>query len=168
MYLREDRVVRAIDSWIATVFDQCNLDATCEAMESAGEVDPGAEAKAEAARRRIADCDARLVRYRSALDAGADPVVVAGWVKEVEAERKAAQRSLSGPDDGPTAFTRDQLRELVLEVGDAVAMLEHADPTMKSELYDELGLHLTYKPEEQLVVVESRPTCRTVGVGGGT
>jgi negative regulator of sigma E activity len=28
VYLREDRVVSAIDAWIATVFDPCNLDAT--------------------------------------------------------------------------------------------------------------------------------------------
>ncbi len=32
---------------------------------------------------------------RSALEAGADPVVVAGWIKEVEADRLHAERELA-------------------------------------------------------------------------
>jgi hypothetical protein len=45
-------------------------------------------------------------------------------------------------------------------------MLEQADLAIKAELYDELGLRLTYQPDEQLVVIESRPACTTGGVGG--
>ena len=39
----------------------------------------------------LAALDAKLVGYRATLDAGGDPVVVAGWIAEVQAERRALQ-----------------------------------------------------------------------------
>ena len=32
----------------------------------------------------LADCDAKLARYRAALDAGADPAVVTAWIAETQ------------------------------------------------------------------------------------
>jgi hypothetical protein len=52
----------------------------------------GEPAAVEEARRRLVDCDLRLTRYRAALDNGADPSTVAGWVRDVQAEREAAER----------------------------------------------------------------------------
>jgi site-specific DNA recombinase len=40
----------------------------------------------------IAECDAKLARYRAALDAGADPAVVAGWIAQTQAERQRILR----------------------------------------------------------------------------
>ena len=48
-----------------------------------------------AARKKLVDCDDRLDKYRAALDSGADPVVVAGWLDEVRAER-AGRRGSAG------------------------------------------------------------------------
>ena len=69
------------------MFDPDHLDATCEALAAASEPDEPAAARREGAQRKVADCDARLGRYRAALEAGADPVVVAGWMAEVKGER---------------------------------------------------------------------------------
>jgi len=63
-YVRESSIVPKRDEWLAQLFDDANLDATCEALAMAGEYDEGAEVRAEAARRKIADCDSRLARYR--------------------------------------------------------------------------------------------------------
>jgi site-specific DNA recombinase len=87
VYLREDRIVSKLDEWIATLFDPANLDATCEALAMAGGANEVDHARIEAAERKIADCDSRLVKYRAALDAGADAAVVAGWMAEVQGER---------------------------------------------------------------------------------
>jgi len=38
----------------------------------------------------LADCDRKLARHRAALEAGADPQLVAGWMAEVQAGRAAA------------------------------------------------------------------------------
>jgi hypothetical protein len=47
------------------------------------------------------------------------------------------------------------------------AMLDHADPADKAAVYTDLGLTLTYKPSERLVLAETRPVYEA-RVGGGT
>jgi hypothetical protein len=45
---------------------------------------------------KIAECGRKITQYRAALDAGADPAMVAGWITETEAERvryKAVRRA---------------------------------------------------------------------------
>jgi hypothetical protein len=54
VYVRESAIVPKLDEWLAGLFDPANLDATCETLAMAG-LDEVAEARAEAARRRITD-----------------------------------------------------------------------------------------------------------------
>ena len=67
-----------------------------------GEYDEAAEARAGAARRKIADCDSRLARYRQALGASADAAVVATWLAEVQGQRMRADQEL-GDQSQPTS-----------------------------------------------------------------
>jgi hypothetical protein len=61
VYVKDDVIVPRLDAWIATPFDEANLDATCEALATAdAAADDESEVRAEAARRKIADCDRRL------------------------------------------------------------------------------------------------------------
>jgi site-specific DNA recombinase len=165
VYVREAAMVPALDGWLATIFDPEHLDATTEALAAASEPDDGAVARREAARRRVDDCDARLARYRAALEAGADPVVVAGWIAEVEGERLGAEREL-GATVPQEKLTKGQVRALVKGLRDVVRALAQADPEDKAAIYAELGIRLTYHPGGR-VVVESRP-CTEERVGGGT
>jgi len=87
-----------LDEWILRHLDPENVDATIPAMAAAQAPDDAAAARDEAARKRILDCGSRLAKYRAALDAGADPPVVAGWIRQVEPKRLAAQRELDGYD----------------------------------------------------------------------
>ncbi len=48
-------------------------------------------------------------------------------------------------------MTRDQLADLVGKLGDIIAVLRDADPADRTELYQRLGLRLTYHPGEQKV-----------------
>ena len=73
VYVRESAIVPKLDEWIATLFDPAHLDATCEALAIAGGAPEADNARIEAARRKLTDCDSRLTKYRAALDAGADP-----------------------------------------------------------------------------------------------
>lgn len=50
-------IVPRLDAWLAKLFDPENLDATCEALAMADGVDEAAEARLEAAWRKIVDCD---------------------------------------------------------------------------------------------------------------
>jgi hypothetical protein len=48
-------------------------------------------------------------------------------------------------------------------------VLTETDPKDKADLYSELGISLTYHPDQRKVVVEACPpiACRTERVGGG-
>ena len=80
----------------------------------------------EAAQRKLADCDARLAKYRAALDAGADPAIVTGWIAEVQGDRMRAEREI-GMAQTPARFTKQQVRALVEGLGDMAATLAEAD-----------------------------------------
>ena len=165
-YVKEEAIVPRLDAWLATLFDETNLDRTREALAMAGEADDASEARAEAARRKIADCDQRLAQYRKALDAGADVTVVASWMAEVQGERLRAEQELGAavPGEKPT---KEQVRRLVLQLKDIASVLATADPKDKAEVYRELGVQVTYDPHRRLVSVSAGP-CTTARVGGGT
>ena len=123
--------------------------------------------RAEAARRTLADCDARLARYRQALEAGTDPAVVARWISEVQAERKAAEEELHRRRPA-AALTDDDIRMMVESFGDLVGVLSAAEPAKKAALYESLGLALTSEPRKRRVLVEADLSgVRPVRVGGG-
>jgi hypothetical protein len=114
VFVREDAIVPKLDAWIATMFDPTNLDATCDALAMAQEVDDAAIARAAAARRKIADCDDRLSKYRNALEAGADAAIVGGWIAEVRAERERAEADIEGAKPAEP-ITRDEVKAIVLQ-----------------------------------------------------
>lgn len=167
IYLRESVIVPALDEWLATVFDPDNIDETCATLAEAQ--GPATEdlARAEGARRKLADCDDRLAKYRQALEAGAEPTVVAGWMAEVQGERLRAQHELAVATPAET-FTADAIRAIVEELAPIDAVLANADYEQKARLYNELGLELTFDSQRRIVVVEAAPICTPECVGGGT
>ncbi len=71
---------------------------------------------------------------------------------EVTTERNRADMALrtATPDDAPTA---SQLRGLIEGLGDMVAVLANADPTKRAELYEAIGLRLTWHPHDKKVAL---------------
>jgi hypothetical protein len=111
----------------------------------------------------------QLAKHRAALDKGADPTIVAGWISEVQGERLRTEREISLAQPSGH-FTRQQIRELVTELGDIAGALSDADPKLKAQVYEELGISVTYDPTGRVARTESRPATpwATVSVGGGT
>src|SRR5205814_7633084 len=87
VYVQEAPIVSALDSWLGQLFDRDHIDETCRLLATVSEVDEHLAAQVEAARRQLVDCDARLAKYRAALEAGAEPRVGAGWPGEGRARR---------------------------------------------------------------------------------
>jgi site-specific DNA recombinase len=167
VYVRENQIVPPLDDWIARVFEPAQLDETCRALADAQELPVADDGRAKAARRSLAACDARLARYREALEAGTDPAVVAKWISEVQTERRAAEEELGRRHSTP-ALTEHDIRAMVESLGDLVGVLETAEPPKKTELYEGLGLSLTYEPTKLRVQVEADlGGVRSVRVGGG-
>ena len=173
VYLHEADLTSRLDEWLLSVFDPKNLDATVAALVEAQEPDEAAVARAEAAHRTLADCESRLTKYRSALEAGADPAVVTGWIKEVETDRLFAERELSSTTEAAAPLSMGEIRALVASQRKVLRPLSKATPEQRATIYNHtMGLRIVYHPERATVDVEARPTtadaCTQVRVGGGT
>jgi site-specific DNA recombinase len=170
IYVRQDEIVPALDRWLSTVFDPANIEETCALLAAANDADqPTASRAQEAAAVKLAQCDQRLDQYRKALDSGADPAVVAGWIGDVQRERSAAERVLA-TRDATRPITRDDIRRMVDAVEDKVQLLADADATTKAALYGSLGISLCYEHDRRVVTVEARQPghVHNERVGGGT
>ena len=166
VYVREAQIVPSLDDWIAGVFEPDRLEETCRALAEAQEPAPEEDGRAEAARQTLADCDARLDRYREALEVGTDPAVVGRWISEVQAERRTAEEALRRRRPA-AALTEGDIRAMVESIADLMSVLEAAEPAKKAALYESLGLALTYEPSKRRVLVEADLSgVRSVRVGG--
>jgi site-specific DNA recombinase len=167
VYLREVDVIDRLDSWLAEQFSPGNLDNTCQTLASASRHHP-TDSQRQAARQVLADCQRRLDRYRAALEAGTDPTVVQQWIAEVTATRAAAEAQLRESRTEPDGLTAEQVRELVEQAGGLVHTLDHSDPTLRAQLYEELGINGVYDPHRHTVHVQVELGRRIGRVGGGT
>ena len=129
----------------------------------------GRELAQPRAKRRIAECDRKLAQYRAALDAGAGPATVAGWIAETEAEKQnyalAMRRSRS-----TAGMTEEEIKSVVDKLTDVIQVLSTANADDKSEIFRQLGLRLTYHPGRRIVEAKIEPTPHGFfgGVRGGT
>lgn len=123
----------------------------------------------------IAACDAKLEKYRAALEAGVDPETVGGWINTVKAERAAALAKT--PAAHTTAIpsrrlTDEDIKMTVQALGDIRDVIRNASAEDKARVYDELELQLTYNPAKKEVRAEITLDPRIhgvmVSVRGGT
>jgi len=157
VYLREAAILPGLDRWLAQLFDHQHLDATCQTLAAATAPSTQTTAGAESARRTLRNCDQRLTRYRAALDAGADPALVAAWIAETQAERATAEQAHAATRTAPT-MTAAEVRALIEELPEIVQVLADTPPHDKAQLYEAFGLKLTYHPDRRTVTVTADPT----------
>jgi len=168
VYIRESLIVPKLDEWLATLVDRRHIDDTCERLAKVAEIDEAAAARAEAARRKVADCDERLASYRRALEGGAPGEVVGQWIAEVTGERLRAEQDLLGASPAEP-LTAAELKALVQALRSIVQRLATADPALKAEVYADLGIAITYDPQAEEVVARLQPTSwATARVGGAS
>ena len=152
--LRESLVVGEVDRWLAREFDPLCL--TVRIRAAAQRMTADSSDGSRDAKRRIAECERKLGQYRAALDAGASPAVVAGWIAETEAERQsyilAVRRSKSTPP-----MTETEIRSLAGKLARVTDVLSAADADGKSEAFRQLGLRLTYHPGSKMVEAKIEP-----------
>jgi hypothetical protein len=121
VYLREAAVLPHLDEWLADALAPHRLTQTIEQLEEA-QIDASQDLIAERARRTIAETNAKLARHRAALEAGADPAVVAGWIAQTQAERLSAEAELrKATGQAQIRMSREQITTLL-------GALREADP----------------------------------------
>jgi hypothetical protein len=165
IYVREDAVVPKLDALLARWFDPDHIDETVEQLLAA--VGPTDEdtAGVDAAQRQLVECDASLVKYRAAIDNGADPTVVAAWISETQGDRLAALREIA--DARPVFADEDGMRAMLGALGPMADVFSRADSEKKARLYADLGITMTHDAARDVVTVEARPRVRmSVSEGG--
>jgi hypothetical protein len=132
LYLREDKIVELVDPWIRRAFAPANLRSTLQAMADA-QHDDGDQHQVAAAREKISTCQTKLDRYRAALDAGTDPVLVQQWISQVQAQKAVAEADLR-QITGRRIMTIDEINTLVEAMSGIATILWKADPVDKAEV----------------------------------
>ena len=167
VYVKEASILPAVDEWLAGLFTDDQIDSTCAALESTFGPDPAEQALEMATRRKLKECDAKLARYRQALEAGTDPSIVSGWIEEVKLERKAAELRLRRKR-GDGRMTGEEIRSLVEQLKGIVAILQTADAEDRRAVYQELNVSIRYHTDGRLHVKAGPGACTNERVGGGT
>jgi site-specific DNA recombinase len=154
--LRQDTLLEPLDAWLASKFAPHHLPATIDEL-AAATVPHETHAEEGEINAKITECDRKLAQYRAALDAGGDAAVVARWITETEAERARhkAMKHVMSKRGGPT-MSREEIASVVAALSDLLAVLRDADPADKAEIYAQLGLRLTYRPQDKTVRAEAR------------
>ena len=162
----ESSLLSGLDGCLASLFDDDHIEETCNRLSGVAEPDPAMLEREAALRKAIADCDRKLANYRALLDTEDAGTVAAGWIADTQRQRRALEHQLGQHIPGDQ-LTTDQVKALVHALKNIVQVLSEADIIDKADLYEELGIELTYHPDGR-VAVETRPRRLEVRVGGGT
>lgn len=121
--------------------------ALCEDVELAGrvEVEPTEV---------IAPPYTKIDRYRATLDAGGDPALIAGWIRETATIRTATLARIGVADGPPQRLNEDHIAAIVEGLGGLLAILKRADPRDKAEIYSRIGLRVRYEPGLETIKAE--------------
>jgi hypothetical protein len=122
---------------------------------------PG-DAVAEVAPARIAEANRRIARYKAALDADGDPAEIGAWISEAKAQRLTAEAELRQASTR-ARLSRQQITDLITEVGEVAAALRTAEPGNIADAYKKLGLRLTYHPDRHVIRAAASPQQGNLG-----
>jgi hypothetical protein len=171
--MREELLITPLDQWLAQEFAPQRRAHTIDTLLEQARVGVMPPSPSPSVDLAVVDYDAKIAKYRAALEAGADPALVTRWIAEAQADRDRALALAVQPssDHDILQVTAADLERIIDEIGDLVAALRHADPEQKFDLYRALGLRLTYEPDTRTVraVIDLGPhRWDLVGVRGPT
>ena len=172
--LREETMIAPVDQWLARELAPSRRDHVIAALAQPTADNLVAASDRTAQDNIIASYEAKINRYRAALDAGADPATVTSWIAEAQSERDnmlAGICELAPAQQPIRRLTTDEIIAVLDQLGDLVTALADADPDLKSDLYRELGLRQIYRPDAktvQVIVDLDRDRWDLVRVEGGT
>jgi hypothetical protein len=170
VYLGERDLLPHLDAWLGRLFDPENVDETCEAILGAATANEAADLERAAVHEDLRGCDDKLDRYRQLLETGTDAALVAGWINDVQAERRRLETRLRNlaAETAADFATADEIRRAVEELGGMVGLLKVSQPKLRTRFYEEVGLTAAFDPTTRSVEASADLGVRKVRVGGPT
>jgi hypothetical protein len=111
--------------------------------------------RARSTRPALHNARQRLARYRHALDGGAGPAAVTGWITEaVEQERTVASDLQAATAAAPPQLSVDDVLATVAELGNLTGVLSTPEPSDRAQLYEALGVTATYDADTRNAVLQ--------------
>jgi site-specific DNA recombinase len=169
VYVREKALVEALDRWLDELFAPENATETAQLIVDAGANAPAHDAQLVLLRRRHTEARQRLTQYRRALDQGADPATVTGWISEAAAEERSALAGLDAlTSEAPSPMSVGHVLAVVERFGSMAAVLAEADQADRATFYEALGVTATYDPASRRaeLAVEIPRSAECVSEGG--
>jgi site-specific DNA recombinase len=171
VFVRERDVLPALDDWLGRMLAGEHLEAAIDAMTAAQDNSAASDQVAAGARETIRACEAKIARYREAIDAGGDVTEISQWINQAKAERLQAEAA-SRTAASAVPMTRAEIAVLARRAARAARVLQDADVEDKAAVYAGLNLVLTYQPENRIIQAKAQLAAESdgliVGVRGGT
>lgn len=127
MILRQETLIKPLDTWLAGELGPLQRRHTITKLLEQAAADVPVVTAVAPVGPTVAECDAKLARYRAALEAGAEPAAVAGSIADTQAEwQRAEQHQQAMPAarrDTTDHLTEVEIIAVVEELGDMVAAL---------------------------------------------
>ncbi len=164
--LKEAVLLEPLNEWLGEVFGPDTVDQTVAALlASQDHGDPAGPR--QAAKKRLADAEARIRRHQAAIEAGVDPMALVEVINAAQAERAAARAEMDHAPD-THSVTDAEMYAMIDSLGDIGAALNSRKPAGLTTIYQDLGLELRYEPGQQAVYASTSPRVVSVRVRGGT
>ncbi|MCP3803467.1 recombinase family protein [Allokutzneria sp. A3M-2-11 16] len=127
VYLPEFAVLPPLNRWIGRLFDPENRDETVKALVASQGGTAKAHVSRDAAQKRLNAAEARLKRFRAAIDAGVDPTALVEDINDAQAQRTAARAELNACR-APELLTDAEVYAMLDSLGDIRAELKRRQP----------------------------------------
>jgi hypothetical protein len=165
VYVREDTIRDAVNTWLADLFDRDNVDRTAVALvasqDGAGERQDGRDT----AKKRLAEAERQLRKFQAPIAAGVDPTAIVDAINSAQAERVAAQAEINNTP-APNLMDLAEVYARIDSLGDVTAKLNDAKGEGLAELYAGVDLGVLYEPQTSTAEISLR--VNSVRVRGGT
>jgi len=169
--VREDRILPVLDQWLTGLLAADRIDEVAAQIVEADRTNACRLPELDAAHRAMAEAHRKINRYVAGLEAGMDPALVADRTRVAQAEIARAQAVLDGEPAQPSPLTLGEVLEVLEAVRTVPELLRAADMAVRADLYQALGLDMTYRRTDGAEFIHVSASITPVDlerVGGGT
>lgn len=149
--VREERILAALDAWLAVLTDSDHLDATVASIVNADRQNGKEPVEIKQARRRQKRLDTELERMIAAIRAGMDPILEATETRKIQDELAATKAAIHDWERSSRAthgcLTETDIRAALTDAGGLIGLLDQADRADRAALYQALGMSLRYEKD---------------------